>query len=63
MVALRHHNRGCANGVATMIFFQLFCELTCESSSYLLYLCVHDLVAWPVSQACLPTAAMPCLIL
>jgi hypothetical protein len=32
MVALRRHNRGCADGVAAMVFFQLLCELTCESS-------------------------------
>jgi hypothetical protein len=63
MVAFRRHNRGCADGVAAMIFLQLPCELTCESFSYSLCLCIHALVAWPVSQACLPTAAVSCLIL
>jgi hypothetical protein len=29
-VVLRHHNRGCVNGVAALVFFQLLCELTYE---------------------------------
>jgi hypothetical protein len=31
-VALCHHNRGCADGVAALVFFQLLCELTREFS-------------------------------
>jgi hypothetical protein len=31
-VALRRHNRGCVDGVAALVFFQLLLELTCEFS-------------------------------
>jgi hypothetical protein len=44
-VALRRHNRGCADGVAALVFFQLLCELTCEFSS--IFFVSMFIVWWP----------------
>jgi hypothetical protein len=44
-VALRRHNRGCADGVAALVFFQLPCELTYEFSS--IFSVSMFIVWWP----------------
>jgi hypothetical protein len=63
MVALRRHNRGCTDGVAALVCFQLLCELTYEFSPIFSVSKLLVLVAWPVSQACLPTTTMPFLVM
>jgi hypothetical protein len=62
-VALRCHNRGCVDGVAALVFFQLLCELTCQFPPIFSVSMLIVLVARPVSQAYLPSATVMCLLL
>jgi hypothetical protein len=57
------HNRGYADNVTAMTFFLASLRAHLWVRLLLPCLCVHVVVAWPASQACLPIDAAPCLSL
>jgi hypothetical protein len=58
MVALYRHNLGYVDGAAAQVSFKLLLRAYHVSSSLFSASVPIVLVAWPVSQACLPTAAV-----
>jgi hypothetical protein len=58
---LHCHKRGCTDGVTAMVFFLASLQAHLWVLVFLPCLCALVLVAWPTSQACLPSIAAPCL--